>query len=164
MKTKVRLSAITLALGGALVTALGVYAVLFRPPLLPEDLRYLDRSRAQLETLAPALTAWLRHVFWVMGGFMFATGLATFYVALTSFRTRARGAATIVAVTGAASVGGMAIVSFLIDSDYKWHLLLLALVWLLALAFYRLEGAARGVERPAGPAKLVPGHVGEGRA
>jgi len=42
---KLRLSAITLALGSALVTSLGVYFVLFRPPLLPEDLRYLDRSR-----------------------------------------------------------------------------------------------------------------------
>ena len=137
---KARLSTFTLALGGAVVMGLGVYFVVFRPPLLPEDLRYLDRSRAQLEVMTPALGAWLRHVFWVMGGYMLATGLATLYVAVTSFRTRARGAATIVALTGATSVGGMAIVNFLIDSDFKWQLLLLALVWVLALTFYRLEG------------------------
>jgi hypothetical protein len=144
---KARLSTFTLALGGAVVMGLGVYFVVFRPALLPEDLRYLDRSRAQLEVMAPALGAWLRHVFWVMGGYMLATGLATFYVAVTSFRTRARGAATIVVLTGAASVGGMAIVNFLIDSDFKWQLLLLALVWALALTFYRLEGTANRRQR-----------------
>jgi hypothetical protein len=152
---KVRLSTITLALGSAFVMALGVYFVLFRPPLLPEDLRYLDRSRGQIDVLAPALTAWLRHVFWVMGGYVFATGLVTFYVAVTGFRTRASGAAAVATIAGLASVGGMAIVAFLIDSDYKWHLLLLALVWALALASYRLEGGSRAAERSDKPSKLA---------
>jgi hypothetical protein len=33
----------------------------------------------------------------------------------------------------------------------------------LALAFYRLEGAGRGAERAAGPTKLVPRLVAGGR-
>ena len=155
---KVRLSTITLALASAAVMGLGAYFVVFRPSFLPEDLRYLDRSQSQLEVMAPELDTWLRHVFWVMGGYMVATGLAAFYIALTSFRTRARGAATIVALIGAASVGGMAIVNFLIDSDFKWQLLLLALIWALALTFYRLEGTGNRAARASslGPTRAIP--------
>ena len=47
---------------------LGFYFGVLRPPLLPEDLRYLNRSLAQIEMGAPAMTVWLRHVFWVAGG------------------------------------------------------------------------------------------------
>lgn len=140
---KLRFSTLTLTLASAVVMAIGVYFALFRPALLPEDLRYLDRSRTQLDTMVPGLTAWLTHVFWVMGGYMFATGLAMFYIAVTSFRTRARGAAVIAAVAGAASIGGMAVVNVLIDSDYKWPLVLLAALWALAFVFYRVEGTTQ---------------------
>ena len=122
---------------------LGLYFGVLRPPLLPEDLRYLNRSLAQIEMGAPAMTAWLRHVFWVAGGYMFATGVVTLHVALTTFRARARGAAVVVTVAGAASVGTMALVNFLIASDFKWPLLLLALLWVLVLALYMFEGAAK---------------------
>jgi hypothetical protein len=155
---KLRLSTLTLALASTSVMALGVYVAAFRPPLLPGDLRYLGRSLAQLASSAPALTAWLSRVFWVMGGFMFATGLLAFYVAITGFRMRARGAAAVAAVAGAASIGGMAIVDFLISSDFKWQLLLLALLWALAFAFYRLEGAAVRAQRTpsAGAPRALP--------
>lgn len=146
---KLRFSTLTLALASAVVMALGVYFAVFRPALLPEDLRYLDRSRAQIDTQVPALAGWLTHVFLVLGGYMFATGLAMFYIAVTSFRTRARGATAIAAIAGAASVGGMAVVNFVIDSDYKWPLAILALLWALAFAFYRLEGTAIQAQTPS---------------
>ena len=122
---------------------LGLYFGFLRPPLLPEDLRYLNSSLAQIEKSVPAMTAWLRHVFWVVGGYMFATGVVTLYVARTTFRARARGAALVVTLAGTASVGVMAFVNFLIASDFKWPLLLLALVWVLALALYLFEGSAK---------------------
>jgi hypothetical protein len=122
---------------------LGLYFVFLRPPLLPEDLRYLNRSLAQIEMGVPAVSEWLRHVFRVVGGYMFATGIVTLYVAFTTFRARARGAALVVTVAGAASVGGMALVNFLIASDFKWPLLVLALVWAQALALYLIEGSAK---------------------
>ncbi|MEO7962767.1 MAG: hypothetical protein ABIT38_02530 [Gemmatimonadaceae bacterium] len=125
---------------------LGLYFGVLRPALLPEDLRYLNRSIAQIELGAPAITAWLRRVFWVVGGYMFATGLVTLYVALTTFRARARGAALVVTVAGAASVGSMALVNFLIASDFRWPLLLLALLWVLVLALYLFEGSAKTPE------------------
>lgn len=126
---------------------LGLYFGGLRPPLMPEDLRYLNRSLAQIETGAPAMTTWLRHVFWVVGGYMFASGVVTLYVALTTFRARARGAALVVTVAGIASVGIMAIVNFLIASDFKWPLLLLALLWVLALALYLFEATAKAPHR-----------------
>jgi hypothetical protein len=138
---KLRLSWLILAVVSFAVTGLGLYFVFLRPVLLPEDLRYLDRSFAQVDAAVPALSEWLRHVFWVMGGYMFAMGLLTFYVAVTTFRTRTRGAVFVVAVTGVASVGGMATVNFLIASDFRWPLLLLALLWALAIAFHLLERA-----------------------
>ena len=153
---KLQMSTITLAFGGALVMAIGVYFVALRPPLLPEDLHYLDRSLEQIRASTPALTAWLRHVFWVLGGFIFATGLITCYISVTAVRRRARGAAAIVTIAGAASIGGMTVVNFLIASDHKWHLLVVALVWLLGLVFYRAEGTRSDAERPS----IAPHSVG----
>jgi hypothetical protein len=132
-----RPSAIVLALGGVLVMALGGYVALRRTPLSAADLRYLDRSFAELQGVAPSLNEWLRGVFYVLGGFMVATGIVTLYIAVTAFRRRARGVAVIVGLAGGASVGGMALVELLID---RWAPVTVALVWLLAFALYQLEG------------------------
>ncbi|MEO8385447.1 MAG: hypothetical protein ABI583_09415 [Betaproteobacteria bacterium] len=132
-------SATTLALGGTILMLAGLYFVFVRPPLLPEDLRYMDTSLAQIHAIGPRLPSWLRRVFWVMGGYMFATGLLTSYVALTGFRSRARGAAGVALLAGLTSIGWMVIVHFIIASDFKWILLSFALPWAAALVFYCLE-------------------------
>lgn len=89
-----------LALSGAILMVLGLYFVFLRPPLLPEDARFMGTSPAAIQAALPGLLIWLRRVFSVMGGHMFAAGLLTFYVALTSFRARVRGAAVTVALAG----------------------------------------------------------------
>jgi hypothetical protein len=81
-------SATALALGGTILVILGLYFVFLRPPLLPEDLRSIGTSLAQGPAIVPRLLIWLRRVLWVMGGYMFATGRLTLYLAITSFRTR----------------------------------------------------------------------------
>jgi hypothetical protein len=58
-------------------------------------------------------------VFWVLGGYISATGFLTVYLAATAFRARARGADVAVAVAGVASIGSMAVVKVLIDSAFK---------------------------------------------
>ncbi len=146
----IRPSSMLLALAAATVMGMGLYFAVLRPPMLPEDARYLGASLATLEDAAPGLSEWLRHVFWVMGGFMFATGLLTFYVAVTAFRARARGATVMAAIGGASSVGSMVAVNFLIASDFRWQLLLLALVWTLALACHWLERPRSEVDRHRG--------------
>ena len=87
------LSSVLLLLSGVALIPVGLYFVLMRPPLLPEDLRYIGKSLAQLEAGAPHLTAWLRYVFRVMGGYVIATGVLTIALATTSFRDHHWGAA-----------------------------------------------------------------------
>lgn len=72
-----------------------------------------------IESALPGLSLWLRRVFWVMGGYMFTPGLLTVHVALTTFRARAREAVGVVALTGLTSIGWMAVVNFIINSDFK---------------------------------------------
>lgn len=161
---KSRRSSVTLALAGTVVMGLGLYFAVLRPALLPEDARYIGASLVQVETTVPGLSTWLRHVFWVMGGFMFATGVLTFYVAVTGFRSRSRGAFPIAAVAGASSVGSMAIINFLIRSDFKWELLVLALLWGLALAFHLMEGSGRKPPRARDVRSSKVVHAGDGAA
>ena len=119
--------------------ALGMYFAFLRPPLLPEDPRFIGTSLANIQATVPGLMIWLRRVFWVMGGYMFAAGLLTFHVAVTSFRDRVRGVAVVVALAGSTSIGLMAAVNFIIASDFKWLILSFAVPWALALGLYWSE-------------------------
>lgn len=128
----------TLALCGIILMGIGLYFALFRPPLLPEDVRYMGASFAKIESDVPHLLHWLNKVFWVMGAYIFTSGLLTLYTAATSFRKRARGAAAMMALAGFTSLGWMTIVNFMLDSDFKWLLLAFALLWGLALVLFWL--------------------------
>ena len=119
--------------------ALGLYFTFLRPPLLPEDMRYMGASLGQIEAALPGVLIWLRRVFAVMGGFMFATGLLTTYLAFTAFRVRARGAGLVVAAAGLASIGWMSVTNFVIASNFKWLILAFVIPWFLALALYWKE-------------------------
>lgn len=150
-----RPSAIVLAFGAVLVMAVGAYVALRPAPLSAQDLSFLDRSLAELDGATPSFSDWLHRVFYVLGGYMFAMGIVTLYVALTAFRRRARGAAMIVAAAGGASVGGMALVELLID---KRVVVAVALVWLLALALYQIEALTRAqVARRVEPGERAAG-------
>ena len=129
----------TLALGGVILMGMGIYFGFVRPPLLPEDLRYMGASLAQIQTTLPGLELWLLRVFRVLGGYMFATGLLTVYVAATGFRTGGLGVVAVVAVAGLTSIGWMVITNFVIDSDFKWLLLAFTLPWVLALTLTLLR-------------------------
>jgi hypothetical protein len=121
---------------------MGVYFILLRPPLLPEDVRYMGLSTAQLDAVRSPLEGWLTHVFRVMGGYIVATGALTITVAATSFRARHWIAAIGALTAGFASIGWMAIVNFEINSDFKWELFCIALLWAFSLALFWLEKAA----------------------
>ena len=132
MKTQ-RIASASLALGGAIFMGMGLYFGFLRPPLLPEDLKYMGVSLAQIQTALPGLESWLARVFGVLGGYMFAAGLLTAYVAAVSFRTGRLGVIAVVSVSGLASIGWMAFTNFVIDSDFKWLLLAFTLPWVVAL-------------------------------
>lgn len=128
-----------LALGGVILMGLGLYFIVFRPALLPEDPRYIGTTLPEIRASMPGLEQWLEKVFWVMGGYMFASGLLTSTIAVTVLRERRRGIATLVVVAGLASIGWMAAVNFILDSDFKWLLLCMALPWPVALVLVHVE-------------------------
>jgi steroid 5-alpha reductase family enzyme len=133
------LSSILLATAGAALVVMGLYFILVRPPLLPEDVRYMALPATQFDLIKPRLEPWLAHVFQVMGGYMLATGVLTITLAATSFRAHHRGAALGVLVGGAASIGWMAAVNFVINSDFKWLLLAMAVLWASSLGVFWFE-------------------------
>ncbi len=132
-------SASMLAFGGLLLVAMGIYFIFLRPSLLPEDLRYMKTTLPVINNSAPGLSTWLKKVFWVLGGYIFTTGLFTVFISLTSFRKRVSGTFCIVAITGISSIGSITVVNFMIGSDFKWVLLTFALPWAISLILYRLH-------------------------
>jgi hypothetical protein len=135
------LSSTFIVFQGVLFMGLGLYFVFIRPPLLPEDPRFMGASLADIQGAIPGLVSWLRRVFWVLGGFMFATGLLTIYIARIAVPHRTRGARLVVALASLTSIGWMSIVNFMIASDFKWLLLAFNLPWILALIVSKREHA-----------------------
>ena len=125
-----------LTLEGFLLAGMGIYFVFLRPPLLPEDSKYIGLSLSAIQNNTPGLSVWLQKVFWVMGGYIFTTGLLTMYVAQTSFRTRTQGAFIILSFAGITSIGSMTIINFIIRSDFKWILLIFTFIWITAVILY----------------------------
>jgi hypothetical protein len=135
-------SSIVLVLAGVAVIGVGLYFILLRPPLLPEDIRYMVLPAAEFDIIKPRLELWLTHVFRVMGGYVLATGVLAVTLAATAFRAHNKVAAMGAMIGGAASIGWMAAVNFMIDSDFKWVLLGMALLWALGLVLFWFENRA----------------------
>jgi len=138
MKTEVGrpLSATLLAICGVILVGIGLYFIFARPAFLPEDARYTGASLAEIQAVAPSIAQWLGRVFWVLGGYIVATGILTIYLAVSPFRKRMRGAGIAAALAGVASIGLMATVNVVIDSDFKWPLIGVAALWAAALVLF----------------------------
>ena len=128
-----RLAQASLGLGGLILMGMGAYFAFLRPPLLPEDLRYVGASLAQIQSAISGFLPWVSRVFAVLGGYLFATGLLTAYLAAASYRNTKPLPTAVVAISGSASIGWMAVTNFLIDSDFKWLLLAFVLPWVVAV-------------------------------
>ena len=148
------ISSMLLVSVGLIVAGIGAWFIFFRPPLLIEDIRFMHLSSAELAAIGPRLEPWLTQVFRVLGGYAFATGLLTVTLAVTAFRARQPVAVVGASSAGASSIGLMAAVNFAIDSDFKWALFGVALVWSLGAVAFGVEGwMARSAARtPAGRA------------
>jgi len=133
-------SSTVLALCGLVLIAVGAYFIFLRPVLLPEDARYIGASLSEIQENLSGLSVWLQKVFWVMGGYILTTGVLTFYVARTAFRERLRGVSVLVTFAGITSIGWMSVVNFIIQSDFKWLLLGLTILWGISLILFWIEG------------------------
>ena len=130
-------SVLSLSIGGLLLAVMGIYFVFLRPSLWPEDLRYMNTSLSVVQNNISNVSVWLQKVFWVMGGYIFTTGLLTIYIAQTAFRSRTQGAFMIVLIAGITSIGSMTIVNFILKSDFKFVLIAFTLPWVISLILYR---------------------------
>ncbi|MBO1006930.1 MULTISPECIES: hypothetical protein [Acidovorax] len=137
-----RLSGKLFAACGLWMFLLGVYFILLRPALLPEDPRFMGTTIETLRAAAPGLEGWLGHVFNVMGGFMVAAGTMTILVAWRFLVRRAPGTLLALAIAGASGVALMSATNFLLHSDFRWLLLVPVLLWLAGLVCYMREDAA----------------------
>src|SRR5581483_6718475 len=148
-------SSILLAAAGATLILAGLYFLLLRSALLPEDVRYINLSTAELAAVRPRFEAWPSHIFRVMGGYVLGTGVLTVTLAVTSFRAHYRAAAVGALIGGSASIGLMAAVNFAISSDLKWVLLGMALLWGSSLVLYGFEtGSVRASRSSQSERKL----------
>jgi hypothetical protein len=132
-------SALLLTVAAIMLIGTGLYFILLRPALLPEDIRYMGLSATQLDGVRDPLAAWLTQVFRVMGGYVLATGVLAITLALTSYREHHKGAWLGALVGGIASIGWMTVVNFAIRSDFKWVLLSMALVWAASIIVFWTE-------------------------
>lgn len=73
---------------GVWLLGLGFYFIVMRPPLLPEDLRFIGTTLAQIRSDVPGLERWLERVFTVLGGFMAGAGVLTVFVAIVMMPLR----------------------------------------------------------------------------
>ena len=121
---------------GVWLIALGLYFALLRPPLLPEDPRFMGTTLALIRANVPGLENWLKQVFTVMGGFMAGTGVLTVFLATMAMRLRLNGTSWALALAGALTVGLMSATNFALQSDFRWLLLVPALIWLAGLAVH----------------------------
>jgi hypothetical protein len=121
---------------GVWLVGLGLYFIVLRPSLLPEDLRFMGTTLAQTRATVPGLEAWLHKVFTVMGGFMAGAGVLTLFVATAAMPSRVQGASWAVILSGALTVVLMSVTNFALDSDFRWLLSVPVLVWFTGVAFY----------------------------
>lgn len=124
---------------GIWLIGLGLYFAMVRPPLLPEDARYIGSGLAQIQSAVPGLERWLSRVFTVMGGFMAASGLLTTFLAVTAVSVRQKGTGIVLVLVGLGTVVTMSWTNFAIDSSFKWLLLAPAVIWFVGIASYVLE-------------------------
>ena len=121
---------------GVWFVGLGLYFIVLRPPLLPEDPRFMGSTLEQIRNSAPGLEDWLRKVFTVMGGFMAGAGVLTVFVATVAMPVRLKGAPWAIGISGALTVALMSATNFALQSDFRWLLLLPALTWFAGLVIY----------------------------
>lgn len=132
-------SAILLAAFGVALVCIGAFFMFLRPPLLPEDVRFVGLSLQQLQAEQPRMASWLERVFQVLGGYAVASGVLTVTIAATSFRRHERSALLGVLAAGAASIGWMVFVNFVIGSDFRWALLAVATLWAGSVCMFAVE-------------------------
>lgn len=118
---------------GVWLVGLGLYFIFVRPPLLPEDVRYMGAGHEAVRAALPGLATWLGKVFTVMGGFMAGSGVLVLHLVRNVLPDRPSGTLVSLSLAGLATVGLMSGVNFALRSDFRWLLVVPALAWAAGL-------------------------------
>ena len=129
----------TLGVLGLLTMGTGVYFMLLRPPLLPEDMRYIGLSNE-----APrALLHWISIVFRTWGGFMVGLGSCLFGIAGFFFTRRDAWLRLGVGVGLLFGFGSFLASNIQLHSDFLWFIASLFVVALFAAILLALRPVQR---------------------
>ena len=130
-----------LTICAAFQVGMGVYFIALRPPLLPEDERFLGGSLDEISRAAPELATWLDRVFVVLGGHAVATGLLAFLAVYLVSRGGRPSRVTLLLLAGAGLFSAvlMSGINFAIASDFRWVLLVPALAWIAGVITLGLQ-------------------------
>ena len=132
---------------GVWLVGLGLYFIVLRPPLLPEDPRFMGTTLEQIRMAVPGLETWLQKVFTVLGGFIAGAGVLTVFVATAVMPLRLKGTPWALGISGALTVVLMSATNFALQSDFRWLLLVPAFIWFAGLVVYLANREASGHER-----------------
>ncbi len=135
-KTRPPISMFIFIACGIWLIGLGLYFIFLRPPLLPEDLRYMETSIVDIRSSIPGLERWTNRVFTVMGGFMMGSGLLTILAAMNASIVPEKRNWIFLMLAGLFTVGTMSLTNFQLNSDFKWLLLIPSLLWVMGLVFF----------------------------
>ena len=121
---------------GVWLVGMGLYFIAVRAPLLPEDARFMQTTTVQIQAAVPGFEGWLKRVFTVMGGFMAGAGVLTVFVATVAMPSRLKGTSWAIALSGVLTFALMSAINFSLRSDFRWLLLVPAMVWLAGFVLY----------------------------
>ena len=85
------------------------------------------------------VSPWLKLVFLVLGGYIISSGVLFIFLAQKPFREFTPWAWATAFFAGISSIGVMTFINFKIESDFRWWILVLNIVWISSLVLNRFE-------------------------
>ena len=134
MKQRQKYSKWALLVEGIILVGMGLYFIILRPPMLPEDFNYIHTNATTINDDLPGLLIWLKKVFIVLGGYIVASGMLLSYLALNEPIKQTNAWPVLILVASFSSIGLMTAVNFIIDSNFKWILLFFNVPWLTSFS------------------------------
>ncbi|HET6542641.1 MAG TPA: hypothetical protein VFG46_19265 [Chryseolinea sp.] len=134
MKQRQKYSKWALLVEGIILVGMGLYFIILRPPMLPEDFNYIHTNATTINDDLPGLLIWLKKVFIVLGGYIVASGMLLSYLALNEPIKQTNAWPVLILVASLSSIGLMTAVNFIIDSNFKWILLFFNVPWLTSFS------------------------------
>lgn len=151
MKSRASLSVYVLSLFGLILIGIGIYFIFLRPSLLPEDIQFMQLNGTQTEIFRSFAHPWLENVFLVLGGYIMSSGILFLFLAAKPFREFEPWAWCASCLAGLTSIGIMTAVNFKLNSDFKWWLFTLFVMWISALVLNFFESRKSNISSSAAP-------------